>query len=224
MSSKISKEITVSTDWGSLIASNNVDQTSLITMHTPLEGKEIYLLSNIFSQKECKTLIQSSEWHGFGSTDYNKKYRGNLRLIVIDPSFTSQVWQRMRPLIPSTIEEDGQIFEAVGLNDHWRLAKYFPGDQFSMHVDTEYRDSKIGHKSMFTVNIYMNEGFTGGDTSFLFDDNSTYDVTPQTGLCLLFRQPSAQLYRHEGKRLESGMKYLFRSDVMYRLVAAAKCK
>ncbi len=76
---------------------------------------------------------------------------------------------------------------------------------------------------MYTVNIYMNEDCTGGITSFSFDEKQsphcrTFDVTPKTGLCLLFRQPPAEQYVHEGKLVEAGLKYLFRSDVMYRLV------
>lgn len=71
---------------------------------------------------------------------------------------------------------------------------------------------------MFTVNIYMNGGFDGGATRFYFEKHDEFDhsIIPEVGSCLLFRQPPGQNYRHDGEELRSGVKYLFRSDIMYR--------
>merc|ERR1712232_170217 len=119
---------------------------------------------------------------------------------------------------------DGAEWDVVGLNECWRLAKYHPGDRFQGHCDASFARSD-DEMSMFTVNIYMNEGFRGGSTRVYFKDRaiapcmdsaSCTAVTPKTGLCLLFRQPPGQSYYHDGEQLGSGLKYLFRSDVMYR--------
>merc|ERR1719389_1337633 len=77
--------------------------------------------------------------------------------------------------------------------------------------------------SMLTVNIYMNGGFEGGSTRFYFegDKKASFAVTPSPGLCLLFRQPPGEAYYHDGEMLGSGVKYLFRSDVMYRRLTSA---
>ena len=40
----------------------------------------------------------------------------------------------------------------TGLNTHWRLSKYYPGDQFHSHVDAAYHQDDT-HRSMYTVNI-----------------------------------------------------------------------
>merc|ERR1712060_1013550 len=98
-------------------------------------------------------------------------------------------------------------------NECWRLAKYYPGDQFKGHCDAPFVRSN-DEWSMLTVNIYMNGGFEGGATRF--GTNNYLSVTPEAGLCLLFRQPPGQQYYHDGEQLRSGVKYLFRSDVMYR--------
>jgi hypothetical protein len=103
-------------------------------------------------------------------------------------------------------------------------------------------------RSMLTVNIYMNDcvvpnsnnssesessdcseelssilgTFTGGRTRFYADhDERTIiaSVVPAAGKCVVFRQlPYARLL-HDGEAVKSGVKYLFRTDVIYSLHA-----
>lgn len=218
---EVPPEIQVETNWSGFVGHACEPQPRL---ETPMEGKEIYFVHHVFTDDECAALLSKSEEYGYGYTNYPKRYRGNLRLITVDPEFTDAVWKRLQPFIPVNVTEKGVECKVVGLNDHWRLAKYFPGDRFASHVDGIYKDDKNNQKSMFTVNIYMNSGFSGGNTAFLFNtadddeksqENVVYEVIPQTGLCLLFRQPPEQYYLHEGLELTSGVKYLFRTDVMY---------
>lgn len=208
----------MSTDWAGIVRPRRAAAAPPLRASAPVEGEEIYLVPGLFSPRECAALVRAAESFGFGATSYPKEYRGNLRLTTRDPALAAAAWARLAPLVPPTVWENGRLFQAVGLNPLWRLAKYHPGDRFAPHVDAFFEDRHA--KSMFTVNVYMNEGFDGGKTSFLFDDRPRLDVTPRTGLCLLFRQPHAAQYVHEGERLGSGLKYLFRTDVMYRRVAA----
>jgi hypothetical protein len=119
------------------------------------------------------------------------------------------------------------VWEASGLNDCWRLAKYYPGDQFAVHCDAAFERTAGSEMSMLTANIYLNEDFDGGRTRFFLNDDPQFEwrddfgeadfsVLPKVGRCLLFRQPPGQSYWHEGEVLGSGRKYLLRSDVMYR--------
>ena len=41
-------------------------------------------------------------------------------------------------------------------------------------------------------------------------------LQPEEGLGLIFRQPPGEFLLHDGECLRGGVKYLFRSDVMYR--------
>ena len=235
-------EIEISSEWGQLLTCTS--SPPKVGTEPFVEGKEVFLLNHVFSTDECELLIGEAEKHGFGTTNYPKLYRGNLRLMTFDLSLTSLVWTRIQSQIPIHVQEDGKAWESVGLNPKWRLAKYFPGDKFGGHIDATFCDYSTGFKSMFTVNIYMNEGFIGGETSFDFREMShrnrkrenkdkkapttaltpqpakleerIVDVVPRTGLALIFRQPPTQNYIHEGKELISGLKYLFRSDVMYK--------
>jgi len=86
------------------------------------------MLHPIFSESECKRLIASGEEIGFGKTNYQKEYRGNLRLISKDRSLADKIWERLKPVVPLTVELDGHTWDAIGLNEVWRCAKYHPMD------------------------------------------------------------------------------------------------
>eukprot|EP00657_Telonema_sp_P-1_P010708 TRINITY_DN5270_c0_g1_i1.p1 TRINITY_DN5270_c0_g1~~TRINITY_DN5270_c0_g1_i1.p1 ORF type:complete len:248 (-),score=79.69 TRINITY_DN5270_c0_g1_i1:55-798(-) len=168
-----------------------------------------FLLTDLLSGEECERLIEASEGFGYGYTSYNKKYRGNLRITTMDPSLATALWERIRPFVPTTLEMDGQQWEAVGLNDCWRLAKYFEGDQFQTHCDASYQPDDQ-HISMYTVNAYLNGAFEGGATRFFPDRKGKsvdLQVKGEAGLCCVFRQPPGACYYHDGAVVEGGTKY-----------------
>ena len=115
------------------------------------------------------------------------------------------------------------------MNECWRLAKYVPGaSKFAPHCDTWYK-KRADEMSFFTVNVYMNSGYSGGATRFYASgDQGPVDFAcgggdtglGTTGAACVFRQPVARRFLHDGQKVTSGVKYLFRSDVMYRRVAA----
>lgn len=237
-SGDLQREIQVTTEWAKCLEERGPSMAP-----RQIEHHEVWLIDNILSDNECASLLKLSEVHGFGATDYPKDYRGNLRLMTTDRSLTEAMWLRLQPLVPATLDLGGDIWDACGLNECWRLAKYYPGDRFGKHCDASFARSgqrgALAEESMLTVNIYMNGGFEGGKTRFYFGDSGAYSATrsrqrgsltdktavvetsqfavePEAGRCLLFRQPPGECYLHDGEELRSGVKYLFRSDVMYR--------
>ena len=228
-------EIEVKTKWSDVLQKlhgekdidewNNDQKVESNSVNYFIPGIQDIFTVSVLSNEECIALINAAEGYGFGETEYPKSYRGNLRLITFDKSLAEVVWSRIQSIVPPTVSESGKTFKAVGLNACWRLAKYFPGDQFGAHVDAYFEDDKTGHKSMFTVNIYMNGGFEGGNTTMFIGGSgsspsaiTSYDIVPEPGLCLIFRQPPAKSYLHKGQTVTGGEKYLFRSDVMYEEV------
>lgn len=89
----------------------------------PLPGEEIYLHQGLYSTIECEKIIGVAEAAGFGFTVYPKDYRGNLRLVTNDPTLAERTWLRMSATVPPRLQHDGETWEAVGLNPHWRLSK-----------------------------------------------------------------------------------------------------
>jgi hypothetical protein len=191
--------------------------------------EEAFLVTSLFDAQESELLIEAAENVGFGLTAYPKMYRGNKRLITVDHSLANIVWQRLRPVVPQEVTLGSEKWQAVGLNECWRLAKYYPGDRFLGHVDDYFQRSPT-EQSMFTVNIYMNGGFIGGATRFFAERHNLsfteevknklpppiFSATPKAGMCLVFRQPPGQSYFHDAQPIENGTKILFRSDVMYQ--------
>lgn len=214
-------ERSIRTSWDSLLFPVPTNWT--MEYQQIMEPNEIYLIKHLLHPTECSQLINMAETYGFGKTNYAKNYRGNLRLITTDFTLAHAIWERIQQFIPPIVYENGKQWTPIGLNEVWRLAKYHPGDQFKPHIDAFFQRSPT-EKSMFTVNIYLNDGendFTGGKTRFFNQKkNQVIDVEiqPLTGLCVLFRQPSSAEYLHDGEKVLSGIKYLLRSDVMYQMI------
>jgi len=206
-------EIKVDTVWAS-----KLDPEARPTGVTRPDDREVWLVEDLLTIQECQDLISAAEEYGYGATTYPKAYRGNLRLIATDTSLAAAMWTRLQPFVPPTLELDGDTWQTVGLNEVWRLSKYHPGDCFQPHCDASFARGD-DETSMLTVNIYMNANFEGGSTRFYANSRAleaNLTVEPKPGLCLLFRQPPEEMYCHDGERVVSGQKYLFRSDVMYR--------
>jgi len=230
-------EISIKSSWAALLDEAGGDAQQPLLRPRALEGEPaqtyadgggtLVVLENLFSPTECARLLQAADAVGFGRTSYPKAYRGNLRLITEDKSLTDAVWARVRHVLPASIDFEGATWDAVGLNECWRLAKYHPGDRFGAHVDAFFQRSD-DEQSFYTVNVYMNAvpREAGGSTRFYAGGGSRFDasreqepvltIAPEAGLAVIFRQPPAAQLLHDGEQLKSGLKYLFRSDVMFR--------
>ncbi len=92
-----------------------------------------------------------------------------------------------------------------GFNERFRFYRYEKGQYFDWHNDGIYvRSNK--EESMLTFLIYLNDNFKGGATMLSWDT-----IQPQLGMALIF--PHRLL--HRGVEVESGIKYVLRTDVMY---------
>ena len=107
--------------------------------------------------------------------------------------------------------------ELVQTNVLW-LAGQFLGDFFKAHNDGKYMRPDGSQASFITIQLYLNEGMQGGNTTFLSDDDDAekaVGVEPRVGRVLVFQHN----IRHEGSLLSAGIKYTMRTDIMYRLTA-----
>lgn len=186
------------------------------------------ILENVFSRRECQKIIQATEEVGFGHLGQGNTgaaYRGNRRLQIDDSSLKlgEEIWRRIKEFIPADedIPDEGSCtFQEM--NSRYRFAKYFAGDGFAIHVDkpTIYEKEVL---SIYTVNIYLNDltPEQAGRTRFFtkMTGGKLVDAAGGTaGSVAIFKQaivPYSPI--HDGEKLESGLKYLMRTDIVYKI-------
>ncbi len=123
-----------------------------------------------------------------------------------DPALAQFLFDRAKPLLPPEI--DG--WRLCGVNDKFRYYRYAEQQQFDWHLDGTVR-LVSGQESFLTFMIYLNDDFEGGATEFGWEK-----VVPIEGMALVF----PHRVRHRGAPVESGVKYVLRTDVMYEGTAA----
>jgi hypothetical protein len=129
--------------------------------------------------------------------------RNNDRAMFDDVELAAALFQRISDAAPRRL--CGR--RPVGLNERFRCYRYEPGQRFAPHYDGAFQRNRR-ERSELTFMIYLNDGFIGGHTAFHDFD---VDVAPRRGMALLFQHQVL----HEGCAIESGVKYVLRSDVMY---------
>ena len=181
---------------------------------TTIVPEEIFIVEDFLSPEECHEYISLSEGIGYESASIQSfsgpvmrpDIRNNQRVILDDFELTEILWQKVKPYSPNLAG-----LPAIGLNERWRFYRYDVGEFFASHRDGSY-SRENGDKSAYTLMIYLNEDFRGGETEFdLRYPYGEIGITPKTGRLILF----AHSLRHEGKTVTRGRKYVLRTDVMY---------
>eukprot|EP00465_Bigelowiella_longifila_P002784 CAMPEP_0185254854 /NCGR_PEP_ID=MMETSP1359-20130426/3800_1 /TAXON_ID=552665 /ORGANISM="Bigelowiella longifila, Strain CCMP242" /LENGTH=356 /DNA_ID=CAMNT_0027838297 /DNA_START=56 /DNA_END=1126 /DNA_ORIENTATION=- len=187
------------------------------------DKEHLFVASAFLSPGECKKLIAASEDAGYEDLGWNKSYRSNDRVVLKDTKLANAFYERLAPLLPLEIkDEKDNTWKRCGLNECFRYCRYKKGQLFKKHTDGNFVRSD-SEASIFTVNIYLNghPDFEGGATRFFLNQEDSEKVTtalkPKCGDALVFNH-STKCYLHDGERLESGVKYLLRTDAMYKLV------
>jgi predicted 2-oxoglutarate/Fe(II)-dependent dioxygenase YbiX len=174
-------------------------------------GAGIVTIANFLSATECAEFIGNSERTGYdeaaiqvgqGQQQVIKDVRNNDRIIFDDPQLADFIFSRARPLLPDAVPG----WKPIGLNERLRFYRYTPGQYFKWHIDGAYHRSP-DEVSQLTLLIYLNADYQGGATEFTWDT-----IAPQLGMALVFPHQM----RHQGTPLTAGIKYVLRTDVMYR--------
>lgn len=193
-----------------------------MTLHTITQiDPDILIVAGLFSADECAHWIAQGEGVGFETASVSlaagaimmPAVRNNDRAAIEDPALAAALWERVRGFVPPQL--DGCL--ARGLSERFRFYRYDPGQRFKRHRDGAV-DGPPGQRSKLTFLIYLNDGYEGGETTFI-DYRFENDVAvPQeiridgkTGMGLFFRHER----RHEGSPVLSGRKYVLRTDVLY---------
>lgn len=180
-----------------------------------LDDNQPYIIKvrDVMSPDECQQLIAKIESLNPKVATVNTRYgtavdqriRNNDRVIFDDQTLADTILARIRDRVPETIH--GMVL--VGANERFRCYRYKPGMRFAPHSDGSFCRN-ASERSYYSCLVYLNEDFEGGATTFLTDPEVA--VQPIQGMALLFQHPIV----HEGSVVISGVKYVCRTDLMYR--------
>jgi len=181
-------------------------------------GKLAFTLENVLSPCECEALINAAESSGFasaglgaaGEQEVVSELRDSGRLISNDPLLARQIFDRIRPHLP-TIWRGRRI---LGLNEQLKFLRYRPGQKFVAHFDGAFCRPGTPNKTCLTVMLYLSrqQSGAGGSTRFVgSDDGSFTSCVPAVGRALVFQHNIL----HEGEEVNEGVKYTIRTDVEY---------
>ena len=194
------------------------------------EGKLVFTIDNFLNNKECDKILQRIKNKNFqkATIGHNKKTvenetRNNSRTYFEDSKFSQELWKKFKDIdiIPKTMTNG--VFKLSGLYKHTLFYKYNQGEYFKEHYDEEKKDGNL--KSFYTVLIYLNEQFQGGETTFIYHKRNLIKnkikeeliltpIKPKKGQLLVFKHNIL----HEGSLLKSGEKIVLRTDIMYEKI------
>lgn len=171
---------------------------------------QLFVIEDFFSVLECDDYTIWSEQRGYeeakvqidGKQIMMKNVRNNSRITFIDQQLADRIWKKIRPFVVERFENS----VAIGLNELFRFYKYEPGQRFKRHIDGSYIRNEQ-EVSYFTLMIYLNDDFEGGETSF-----EGYKIVPKKGQALIFEHS----LRHAGEPILKGVKYVLRTDIMHK--------
>merc|ERR1711874_366955 len=169
-----------------------------------------FTLDNVLSAAECEDLIKKTVFRGRFRGGGRNFDRNNQRCIIDSQEYAGLIWERIKSHLPETWNSH----PVVGLNERLRFLKYSPGEYFKPHFDGSYERPDGKQISFITIQLYLNEGFKGGNTTFMSSKDGTgkdLGVVPKIGRILVFQHDIL----HEGSVLVRGTKYTMRTDVMY---------
>lgn len=171
----------------------------------------IFIVEDFLTPLNCDEFITKSEALGYEpatvETESGQKVvtavRNNNRVLYKDFDLADVLWKKIRPFAPEQIGNS----KAIGLNELFRFYKYQPGQEFKRHRDQSYIRND-GEASYYTVMIYLNQNYNDGTTTF-----GDLVVQPKQGMALIFLHN----LEHEGSPVTKGVKYVLRTDIMFRL-------
>ena len=181
-------------------------------------------VKGVLDVHDCNALIEKAETFGFERAKvqhYNEQkqmdnVRNNSRVEFDDVALTQVLQDKLMAYMgndfPYVLESENAKYNKMG--SHMRFYKYQPKEYFKPHKDGGYHDKEL--KSFITILTYLNDT-DGGQTVLMPEGPGKVDkfihIFPKAGDVLMFEHK----IWHEGKPVNSGEKYVLRTDAFYNV-------
>ncbi len=170
---------------------------------------EIWTINKVLNIETCNDCIEAAEEDNLFPNsikevpfDIHKSFKN--RVFLTSPELAKIVWDNIFDLAPQTYLD----YKISGLNEGFRFYKYLTEQEFKPHQDIDFEKSDV-EKSFYSLLIYLNDNFKGGETTF-----ENLSIKPIAGSALIF----PHLLFHSGAKVTEGIKYVLRSDIMYKKI------
>jgi hypothetical protein len=170
---------------------------------------KIFTIKDFLSEKDCLQFIDLIKNKKTVVSFTNTGYFDNDKFV--DMKLTDLFFLKLKNLLGDLTVEKLQIVRA---NSLIMTGKFNENQEFSLHTDTGlYFNRTDKEKSRFTLLIYLNDNFDGGETIFFDDDfNELLRVVPTKGSALLF---DIEMW-HKGNKITKGIKYWIGCEIVGR--------
>ncbi|KAM9959413.1 hypothetical protein ACTFIR_000488 [Dictyostelium discoideum] len=187
-----------------------------------------FKVTNVLTKEECLHFIEESERKGYVSIEkeFPTGYRNNLRYLGKSDKLSDILWERLEAIFresdlegvrPYGFDQKG-VWIPIGIDNCFTFSKYLPGSRFKAHYDAVFADNP-DRRSIYTIQIYLNDGFKGGNTNFFTSENPLLldkhvledTVVPESGSAIIFNHDTL----HDGGEVLEGVKYIVRVDMMF---------
>lgn len=176
---------------------------------------EVFTVDNLYSPKEINDFLEFVETAAVGNRQFTSSPFKNGK--VVNKELSNTIFERLKPYLPDVyVDQHGKRWSFYGSPNIVMYAKLCTGQLFGIHTDTgcDY-DEQTCRYSKFTVLTYLNDSFSGGQTTF-YDNNFkiTGVVSPRTNSTLVF---DIDLF-HKGEQVTNGTKYWIGTELVCTLL------
>lgn len=181
------------------------------------EQFRIFTIDNFLTTDECDEYIKFIDNQRMNNTNHpfnlSAKFFNHK---MINCELSNMFWQKIKNLLPNTVNLNNREWQYVNCSDYIMMAMYEDKTDFMLHTDTgSVYDRITKEQSKYTILIYLNDDYDGGETDFYTDDfKFTTSIKPVKGRALIF---DIDLW-HKGNIVTNGKKYWIGSELVCRQI------